>query len=119
MVRHTRSVRSRREGELDVSNLTRRVLLLDHGAELLAAPLGELLTRLRRRLETLEELVHVELLDQETPLVKDRLAFEGYRVPNGNGVSECILDSAMPIAFDIDRERPRTIKSERRHQLLQ
>lgn len=65
----------RGERQLDAANLTPRVVLANQGDQLLATRDGQLLTRERGALHLLEELVHIDLLEQKASGVEDILAF--------------------------------------------
>ena len=74
-VGHARLERMRRKRQLDAAHSTNRVVLANERDQFLGARDGELLARERGSLQVLEELVHVDLLEQEAPAIQDVLAF--------------------------------------------
>lgn len=65
----------RRKRQLDAAHSTNRIVLADERDQLLGTRDGQLLARERGSLQVLEELVHVDLLEQEPPAIQDVLAF--------------------------------------------
>ena len=72
---HAGLVRIRRKRKLHAPNLAHRVVLADQCLELPATSDGQVLAAKRSTLQPLKEVVHVDLLEQETASVQDVLAF--------------------------------------------
>lgn len=79
-VGHAGLKRMRRKRQLDAPNTTDRVILSDESDQLLATRDGQLLAGESGLLQTLEELVHVDLLEQEASGIEDILALADHVV---------------------------------------
>lgn len=73
-VGHAGLERTGRKCQLDAAHFADRIVLLDEGHQLLDARDGQLLTRELGLAQVLEELVHADLLEQETSGIQGGLA---------------------------------------------
>jgi len=82
-VSHASSERIWRESELDASDPATRIVLLDHRDQLLAAGDGQLLTGELGPLQLLEEVIHVDLLEQESTRIQNVVTLADHVVLHG------------------------------------
>ena len=73
----------RRKRELDAPHSTHRIILTDKGDQLLGTGDGQLLAREASLLQSLEELVDIDLLEQEPSRVQNILAFTNHVILHG------------------------------------
>ena len=97
----------RRKRQLDAAHSTDRVVPTDESDQFLGTRDGELLARERGALQVLEELVHVDLLEQKASAVQHVLALTDHVVLDRK---ELVGQGAtMAIPRGVDRELALTI----------